>query len=126
MGDWSAEDLSRVIERRRGRPRRATGVTRKDDAAKSKSSWSDRDWASQFVFLHGGRAKVRGVTQVCVRDTDGAIMWEGGVRELNWLAGNEVRLGYAWFVQRGEQFEFRSAEQSDAIRTAEDAVRSQL
>jgi hypothetical protein len=126
MSDWSAEDLARAIERRRGRPRRATGITRTDDSATTKTSWSDEDWASQFVFLHGGRAKVRGVTQVCVRDTDGAIMWEGGVRELNWLAGDEVRLGFAWFVRRGEQFEFKSAEQSDAIRTAEDAVRAQL
>jgi hypothetical protein len=126
MSDWSAEDLARAIERRRGRPRRATGITRTDNGAKSKVSWSEQDWASQFVFLHGGRAKVRGVTQVCVRDTDGAIMWEGGVRELNWLAGDELRLGFAWFARRGEQFEFKSAEQSDAIRTAEDAVRAQL
>ncbi|MGD9978995.1 MAG: hypothetical protein AB7H66_12260 [Hyphomonadaceae bacterium] len=126
MGDWSAEDLARAIERRRGRPRRASGITRADDGAKTKASWSDADWASQFVFLHGGKAKVRGVTQVCVRDTDGAVMWEGSVRELTWLAGDEDRLGFAWFVQRGEQFEFKSAEQNERIRTAEDAVRSQL
>jgi hypothetical protein len=126
MGDWSSEDLARAIELRRGRPRRATGITRAHGGAKSKTSWFDQDWASQFVFLHGGKAKVRGVTQVCVRDTDGEIVWEGGVRELNWLAGEDLRLGFAWFVQRGEQLEFKSAEQSEAIRTAEDAVRSQL
>jgi hypothetical protein len=126
MSDWSAEDLARAIERRRGRPRRATGITRADNGAKIKTSWSDQDWASQFVFLHGGRAKVRGVTQVCVRDTDGTVMWEGGVRELAWFTGGEARLGYAWFVKRGEQFEFKSAEHGGAIRCAEDAVRAQL
>lgn len=126
MGDWSQEDLSRAIERRRGRPRRATGITRKDDGTASKAAWSTGDWGSQFVFLHGGKAKVRGVTQVCVRDTDGEVMWEGGVRELDWHCDDELRLGFAWFVKRGEQLEFKSAEQSKTIRTAEDAVRSQL
>ena len=126
MGDWSQEDLARAIEHRRGRPRRATGITRKDGGPKSQTTWSNRDWASQFVLLHGGGAIVRGVTQVCVRDTDGEIMWEGGVRELDWLAGEESRVGYAWFVKRGEQLEFKSAQQSETIRTAEDAVRLQL
>lgn len=124
MGDWSAEDLARAIERRRGRPRRATGIARKDAA--SKAAWSNRDWASQFVLMHGGGALVRGVTRVCVRDTDGAVMWEGDVREIDWLAGDETRLGYAWFAKRGEQFEFRSAEHGGAIGCAEDAVRAQL
>jgi len=126
MGDWSADDLAKAIERRRGRPRRATGITRKQDPSPSPAPWSNGDWASQFVFLHGGRAEVRGVTQVCVRDDDGAVIWEGGVRELDWWAGDDKRLGFAWFVTAGDKLAFKSAEQGGAVHTAEDAVRSQL
>lgn len=123
MGDWSAEDLSKAIERRRGRPRRATGLVR-EQPNKTSSEWSQADWASRFTFETGYRARVRGVTQVCVRDTDGAVMWEGGVRELSLHA--EPWLGYAWFVQIGEKIRFAHAVQSEAIRSAEDAVRAQL
>jgi hypothetical protein len=123
MGDWSAEDLSKAIERRRGRPRRASGIVR-DAPSQPVTEWSQRDWASRFTFETGYRAHVRGVTQVCVRDTDGEIMWEGGVRELELHA--EPWLGYAWFVHSGDKVRFATAVQGEAIHSAEDAVRAQL
>jgi hypothetical protein len=123
MGDWSAENLSKAIERRRGRPRRARGIVR-DGPPKPSTGWTKTDWASQFVFEYGYTARVRGVTQVCVRDTDGAVLWEGGVREIQLHA--EPWLGYAWFVQHGDKLRFTSALQSDTIRSAEDAVRARL
>ena len=123
MGDWSAEDLSKAIERRRGRPRRATGIVR-EGPSKTSSEWSQKDWANRFSFETGYRAKVRGVTQVCIRDTDGAVMWEGGVREMD--LGIEPWLGYAWFIRTGDNIRFATAVQGEAIRSAEDAVRAQL
>jgi hypothetical protein len=123
MGDWSAEDLSRAIERRRGRPRRARGIVR-DDPPKPAVAWTEKDWASQFVFEYGYTARVRGVTQVCIRDTDGAVLWEGGVREIELHA--EPYLGYAWFVQDGDKVRFKSALHGGAIHSAADAVRAQL
>jgi hypothetical protein len=123
MGDWSSEDLSRAIERRRGRARRASGIVR-DGPSPSPVAWSDYDWASQFALLHGYGCRVRGVTQVCVRDTDGAVIWEGGVRELALSA--EPWIGYAWFAGEGEKQRFASAVQGDDIHSAEDAVRKQL
>jgi hypothetical protein len=122
MGDWSAEDLARSIERRRGRPRRARGIVR-DKPAQQSTEWSARDWASRFTFETGYSARLRGVTQVCVRDTDGEIMWEGGVREFDLHA--EPWLGYAWFAGAGGKIRFVTAVQSRAIRSAEDAVRAQ-
>jgi hypothetical protein len=123
MGDWSSEDLSKAIERRRGRPRRASGVVR-DKPSQPPAEWTQKDWASRFTFETGYRASVRGVTQVCVRDTDGAIMWEGGVRELELHA--EPWLGYAWFAGSGDKVRFATAVQGGAIHSAEDAVRAQL
>jgi hypothetical protein len=76
------------------------------------------------VFEHGYTARVRGVTQVCVRDDDGAVLWEGGVREIALHA--EPWLGYAWLVGTGDEIRFKSALHGGAIRSAEDAVRSQL
>jgi hypothetical protein len=92
MSDWSADDLARAIERRRGRPRRATGTVRDGPPPPSVAS-SQRDWANQFSLDTGRQGRVRGVTQVCIRDTDGAVMWEGGVRELAF--DTEPRLGFA-------------------------------
>lgn len=123
MSDWSAEELSKAIERRRGRPRRASGIVR-DVPSKPATGWSSADWASQFVLEYGYTARVRGVTQVCIRDKDGAVLWEGGVREIELHA--EPWLGYAWFVQEGDKLRFTSALQSDTIRSAEDAVRARL
>jgi hypothetical protein len=123
MADWSAEELANAIERRRGRPRRASGIVRKQ-AEPAAGEWSERDWVNQFRLTHGGQARLRGVTQVCVRDTDGAIMWEGGVREFDRNVG--ARVGYAWFVRVRDALSFRSAVNGGAIRCAEDAVRSQL
>ena len=61
---------------------------------------------------------------VVVRDTDGEIMWEGGVREFDRDVGE--RIGYAWLVRVRDSLRFSSAEHGGAIRYAEDAVRSQL
>jgi len=123
MGDWSAEELSKAIERRRGRPRRASGIVR-EGPSRTSSEWSPADWASRFSFETGYRCRVRGVTQVCVRDEDGTVIWEGGVREL--ALHVEPWLGYAWFAGSGDKIRFATAIQSDTIRSAEDAVRAQL
>ncbi|MGQ0532133.1 MAG: hypothetical protein ACT4OF_05495 [Caulobacteraceae bacterium] len=123
MNDWSAEPLAQAIERRRGRLRRESGPVRAGAAA-SITSWSDREWASQFTFLYGHKARARGVTQVCVRDTDGEIMWQGGVRELELHA--DPWIGYAWMVREGERLRFESALHGGAICRAADAVRSRL
>ena len=92
MGDWAAEDLSKAIERRRGRPRRARGLVR-DAPAKPATGWTEAEWASRFVFEYGYSARVRGATQVCIRDDDGAVLWEGGVREIVTLRGGVEREG---------------------------------
>lgn len=123
MSDWSAEDISKAIERRRGRPRRARGVVR-DKPAKPATAWTETEWASRFVFEYGYTARARGVTQVCVRDNDGAVLWEGGVREIELHA--EPWLGYAWLVRDRDQTRFASALHGGAVRSAEDAVRAQL
>lgn len=123
MNDWSAEEISRAIERRRGRPRHASGIVR-DKAAKTPLTWTEADWASQFTFEYGYTTRLRGVTQVCIRDTDGAVLWEGGVREISLNA--DPWLGYAWLVECGDKLRFASALHGGAIRSAADAVRSKL
>ena len=123
MNEWSAEELSRAIERRRGRPRRARGVVR-DAPAKPASDWSKQDWLNRFSFETGYRPSLRGVTQVCIRDTDGAVMWEGGVREFGLPV--EPWIGYAWFTTTAGKLRFLTAVQGETIRCAEDAVRAQL
>ncbi|MGE0740323.1 MAG: hypothetical protein AB7O98_03200 [Hyphomonadaceae bacterium] len=124
MQDWSAEDLARAIERRRGRPRRAKGLVRDAPSPPSAVQWTEADWASQFTFLHGYTTRVRGVTQVCIRDSDGAVLWEGGVREIALHAA--PWLGFAWMVRVGDQLRFESALASERVRTAEEAVRTRL
>jgi hypothetical protein len=124
MGDWSAEDLAKAIERRRGRKKRGSGAAQEQADKSNASFWSERDWVNQFRLLHGGAAHLRGVTQVCVRDSDGEIMWEGGVREFDRPVGE--RVGYAWLVPVRDEMRFTSAEHGGAIRCAEDAVRARL
>lgn len=53
--DWTAENLAREIERRRGRDGRR-GALRTRTAEDHMLDWSDADWTKAFELRHGSNA----------------------------------------------------------------------
>lgn len=74
MPDWTADDIARDIERRRG-GRGPRAAPRDRSAEDQMSDWSDADWCEAFERRHGLKASPRfGKTRVRETDIDGAVL----------------------------------------------------
>ena len=101
MADWSAEDLAREIERRRGLTRRG-GPQRERTPEDQMQDWSDSDWAKAFERRHGMKADPRfGKTRVREVDGDGCILFDGEVHVFHLTGQAHPWQGYAWYVEEG-------------------------
>lgn len=79
MPDWTADDIAREIERRRGRDRRRAAPRRRT-AEDEMRDWSDADWVKAFERRHGMKADPRfGIARVREVDSDGDILFDGDV-----------------------------------------------
>jgi hypothetical protein len=120
MNDWTAEDIARAIERRRGRGRRG-GISRSSDPEANIRDWSEADWAAAFERRHGLKAVPRGIVKVRIPCIEGetAIL---DVHEFR-LTGQAIPwFGFAWIEGPPEKPRFGSAVNSETIVTAYDAV----
>src|SRR5262245_39383202 len=96
MPDWTAEDIARAIERRRGRTRRG-GSPRMRTAEDEMRDWSDTDWAKAFEQRHGYKADPRfGRTRVREVDADGEVLFDGDVHVFHLTGQAYPWQGYAW------------------------------
>lgn len=126
MPDWTADDIAREIERRRGRTRSQRG-RRPRTAEDALSDWSDADWAAAFERRHGFKADPRwGRTRVREIADDGAVLFDGDVLVFHLTGQAYPWQGYAWAAAESGRQRFVSMVQSPAIRSARDAVRAWL
>ena len=126
MPDWTAEEIAREIERRRGRMRRGARP-RKRSAEDDMADWSETDWAKAFEKRHGlaaaprfGRIRVREV------DASGAILFDDEVHVFHLTGQAYPWQGYAWSVQESGRPRFVSMVGAGEIKSARDAVRAWL
>lgn len=126
MPDWTADDIARQIERRRGQAR-GKSKTRLRTAEDEMRDWSEGDWAREFERRHGFKCDPRfGKSRVRVIEHDGAVLFDGDVREFHLTGQAHPWKGYAWFVDEGGKRRFASMVGVDGIRSASDAVTSWL
>jgi hypothetical protein len=123
MPDWTADDIAREIERRRGRNRRG-GAPRRRGAEDEMRDWSDADWAQTFERKHGMKADPRfGITRVREVDADGEVLFDGDVHVFHLTGQAYPWQGYAWFVETEGKRRFVSMVGVGEIKSARDAVR---
>ena len=123
MPDWTADDLAREIERRRGRTRRRS-APRLRTAEDEMLDWSDSDWAKAFERRHSFKADPRfGKTRVRETDADGAVLFDGDVRVFHLTGQAHPWQGYAWYVEEGGKKRFVSMVGVGEVKSARDAVR---
>lgn len=123
MPDWTADDIARAIERRRGREGRRARP-RERTAESHMRDWSDADWAEAFKRRHGFNADPRmGRTRVREVGSDGAVLFDGDVHVFHLTGQAHPWQGYAWCVGEKEKPSFVSMVGTGNVRSARDAVR---
>ena len=123
MPDWTADDIARTIERRRGRESRGT-ASRPHIAADQISDWSDTDWAEAFRRRHGFNADPRmGKTRVREAGSDGATLFDGEVRVFHLTGQADPWRGYAWCAEENGKQLFVTMVGTSNVKSARDAVR---
>lgn len=126
MPDWTADELAREIERRRGREdRRAIPGARM--AEEQMRDWSDADWANAFERQRGLKADPRwGRTRVRETAADGSVLFDGDVHVFHLTGQAHPWQGYAWCVEKNGKRRFVSMIGTAEIKSARDAVRAWL
>ena len=121
MPDWTADDLAREIERRRGGKRRGA-APRMRNAEDQMRDWSDADWAKAFERRHGFKADPRGRARVRKTTADGAVLFDSDVHVFHLTGQAHPWQGYAWCVEENGKHRFVCMIGTSEIKSAQDAV----
>jgi hypothetical protein len=123
--DWTAEDLARAIERRRGREGRSA-VPRLRESEDRIRDWSDADWAKAFECRHGFRASPK--ERVRVRETaaNGVVRFDGDVHVFDLIGQAYPWQGYAWCAEVDGKTRCVSSVGAPNVNSARAAVRTWL
>lgn len=123
MSDWTAEEIARQIERRRGQTHRR-GAPRLRTAEDEMLDWSESDWAEAFERRHGFKAISRfGNTRVRETNADGDVLFDGEVRVFHLTGQAHPWQGYAWCVEERGKRRMVSMVGVGEVKSARDAVR---